>query len=72
MTRKQRQAAQPKFVPRQWPPDPQSTYLLARAERLRLIRYHSGRETTKAQALRFAIDSTGLANPTRRHFQLGK
>lgn len=72
MTRKQRQAAQPKFVPRQWPSDPQSTYLLARADRLRCIRFNSGREVTREQAQRFEVDPIIGLFPTRSHFQLGK
>lgn len=72
MTRKQRQALQPKFVPRQWPPDPQSIYLLARAERLRNIRLNSGREVAREQAQRFKVDPIIGIYPTRHHFQLGK
>ena len=72
MTRKQRQDAQPKFVPRQWPSDLQSIYLLARAERLRDIRLNSGREVAKEQAQCFKVDPIIGIYPTRHHFQLGR
>jgi hypothetical protein len=52
MTRAQRQAAQPKFTPRQWPSDPQSTYLLARAERIGEMMRRDGRWLTQSESER--------------------
>lgn len=72
MTRKQKQAAQPKFVPRQWPSDPQSSYLLARAERLGEIRRAEGRRHTKIESERWTLGRGGLTNRTRVCRKLGK
>ena len=72
MTRAQRQAKQPKFTPRQWPSDPQSTYLLARAERLGEIRREEGRRQTKIESERWTLGRGGLTNRTRVCRKLGK
>lgn len=72
MTRAQRQAQRPKFTPRQWPSNPQSIYLLARAERLGAERRSEGRFITKVEASRRVfVPHLGL-RATRISAQLGK
>lgn len=71
MTRKQRQAAQPKFVPRQWPSDPHSIYLLARAERIGELMRASGRSQTEAQSERWTCRDD-QPKRTRISCKLGK
>jgi len=72
MTRKQRQASQPKFVPRQWDVHPQTQYLLARAERIGELIRASGRIQTKAESERWALGRDGQPNRTRVCCKLGK